>query len=40
MNNFHESFAKLFQIPDLRKINIANTEPIFDQDECDIQILR
>ena len=33
-------FSQIFQIPGLRKMNIANAELIFDQNECDIQILR
>ena len=34
------NFSKFFQIPGLRKMNIANTKPIFDHNEYDILILR
>ena len=32
--------SQILEIPDLRKMNIANSESIFDQNEYDIQILR
>ena len=33
-------FSQIFQIPGLRKMNIANAESLFDQNECDVQILQ
>ena len=33
-------FSQIFQMPGLIKINIANVESIFDQNECDIEILQ
>ena len=33
-------FSQIFQMPGLMKMNIANAELIFDQNECDIQILQ
>ena len=35
LKNFHE-YLQVFQIPGLRKMNMANAESIFDQHECDI----
>ena len=35
-----KNFSQMFQIPGLRKMNIANIKSIFDLNECDIQILR
>ena len=32
------NFLQIFQIPDVRKINIANAESIFDQNEYNILI--
>ena len=34
------NFSQIFQIPGLRKMNIANAESTFDQNECDIQIYK
>ena len=33
-------FSEIFQIPGLRKMNIANAVSLFDQNECDIQIFQ
>ena len=33
------NFSQIFQIPGLKKINIANAESIFDQNEYNILIL-
>ena len=33
------NFSQIFQTPGLRKINIANAESIFDQNEYNILIL-
>ena len=33
------NFSQIFQIPGLRKMNIANAESIFDQNEYGILIL-
>ena len=33
-------FSEISQIPGFRKMNIANAESIFDQNECDIQIFQ
>ena len=35
-----KNFSQIFQIPGLRKMNIANIKSISDLNECDIQILR
>ena len=34
------NFSQILQIPGLRKMNIANAESIFDQNEYDILIFR
>ena len=36
LKNFY--FSQIFQKPGLRKMNIANTESIFDQNEYDILV--
>ena len=33
------NFSQIFQIPGLKKINVANAESIFDQNEYNILIL-
>ena len=34
------NYSQTFQILSLRKMNIANAEPTFDQNKCNIQIFQ